>query len=50
MSKEHPLCQHTQQYGISGKLQEIVCLLAQSHVFDEGVMDKINGITSRHRK
>ena len=36
MSKAHPLCQHTQQYGISGKLEEIMCLLAQSHVFEEG--------------
>lgn len=36
MSKEHPLCQHTQQYGISSKLQEVICLLAHSHVFEEG--------------
>lgn len=36
MGKEQPLCQHTEQYGISGKLQEIICLLAQSHVFEEG--------------
>lgn len=35
MSKAHPLCQHTGQYGISGKLQEVICLLAQGHVFEE---------------
>ena len=36
MSKTHPLCQHTKSFGITGKLQEIICLLGQSGVFEEG--------------
>ena len=35
VSKKHPLCQHTKKFGISPKLQEIACLLARSHVFEE---------------
>ena len=35
LSKKHPLCQHTQRFGISGKLQEVICLLAQGQVFEE---------------
>lgn len=31
--KQHPLCQHTHCFGISARLQEIVCLLAQDFVF-----------------
>lgn len=30
------MCQHTKKFGISGKLQEVICLLAQGHVFEEG--------------
>lgn len=29
------LCEHTQHFGISSKLQEIICLLAQGYVFQE---------------
>lgn len=36
MSKSHPLCQHTEQYGITGKLQEILCLVGQDRVFEDG--------------
>jgi hypothetical protein len=36
VSKTHPLCQHTKSFGITGKLQEIICLLGQSGVFEEG--------------
>lgn len=36
MSKSHPLCQHTKEFGISAKLQEVICLLGQGHVFEEG--------------
>ena len=35
MSKTHVLCQHTQHYGISSRLQEILCLLGQGYVFEE---------------
>lgn len=33
--KEHVLCQHTKKFGMSSKLQEAVCLVAQSHVFED---------------
>lgn len=36
MSKCHPLCQHTKSFGITGKLQEIISLLGQSGVFEDG--------------
>lgn len=36
MSKPHVLCQHTEAFGITAKLQEVVCLLGQGHVFEEG--------------
>jgi len=29
------LCKHTRHFGITGKLQEILCLLAQGYVFEE---------------
>jgi len=29
------LCHHTSKFGISAKLQEIICLLAHDHVFEE---------------
>lgn len=35
ISKKHVLCKHTKHFGISGKLQEILCLLAQGYVFQE---------------
>lgn len=35
ISKKHVLCEHTKHFGISGKLQEIMCLLAQGYVFQE---------------
>lgn len=46
MSKTHPLCQHTKRFGITGKLQEIICLLGQSQVFEEGeqTLKKLMGI------
>lgn len=36
VSKTHPLSEHTSKYGITGKLQEILCLLGQGYVFEEG--------------
>lgn len=36
MSKSHPMAQHTERFGISPKLQEIICLLGQGYVFEEG--------------
>lgn len=36
MSKSHPMAQHTGHFGISPKLQEIICLLGQGYVFEEG--------------
>ena len=36
MSKSHPLCQHTEKYGITSKLQELICLVGQDQVFEEG--------------
>lgn len=35
VSKKHVLCKHTRHFGITGKLQEILCLLAQGYVFEE---------------
>jgi hypothetical protein len=35
VNKSHVLCQHTKSYGISSKLQELICLLAQDCVFEE---------------
>ena len=35
VNKLHVLCQHTGKFGISAKLQEIICLLAHDHVFEE---------------
>ena len=36
MSKTHPMAQHTDHFGISPKLQELICLLGQGYVFEEG--------------
>lgn len=36
MSKSHPMVQHTEHFGISPKLQELICLLGQGYVFEEG--------------
>jgi len=36
ISKSHVLCKHTKKFGISSKLQEIICYLASESVF-EGV-------------
>src|ERR1035438_5184913 len=46
VSKSHPLCQHTKSFGITGKLQEIMCLLGQSEVFEDGeqLLKKLLGI------
>lgn len=35
MNKSHVLSMHTEQFGISSKLQEFMCLLAQDRVFEE---------------
>ena len=35
MNKTHVLCQYTSKFGISSKLQELMCLLAHDHVFTE---------------
>jgi hypothetical protein len=35
VNKSHPLWQYTAIFGISSKLQELLCLLAQDHVFEE---------------
>jgi hypothetical protein len=46
VSKSHVLCQHTQSYGISSRLQEILCLLGQGYVFEEGeeILQQLLGI------
>ena len=46
MSKSHILCQNTKSYGISSRLQEILCLLGQGYVFEEGeeILRQILGI------
>jgi hypothetical protein len=36
MSKTHPIAQHTFRFGISSKLQELLCLVGQAYVFEEG--------------
>jgi hypothetical protein len=36
MSKSHPIAQHTSHFGISSKLQELLCLVGQAYVFEEG--------------
>lgn len=36
MSKTHPIVQHTSRFGISSKLQELLCLVGQAYVFEEG--------------
>lgn len=36
MSKTHPIAQHTSHFGISSKLQELLCLVGQAYVFEEG--------------
>lgn len=36
MSKTHPIAQHTFHFGISSKLQELLCLVGQAYVFEEG--------------
>lgn len=40
------MCQHTQSYGISSRLQEILCLLGQGYVFEEGeeILQQLLGI------
>ena len=35
VNKSHVLCQYTSKFGITSKLQEMMCLLAQSNVFEE---------------
>jgi len=46
MSKTHPIAQHTSHFGISSKLQELLCLVGQAYVFEEGseILDKTLGI------
>jgi hypothetical protein len=46
VSKAHPLCQHTKVFGITGKLQEIMSLLGQSEVFEDGeqILKKLLGL------
>lgn len=40
------MCQSTQSYGISSRLQEILCLLGQGYVFEEGeeILQQLLGI------
>ena len=47
MSKTHALCQHTRHFGISSRLQEILCLLGQAYVFEESeeVLAQLLGIS-----
>lgn len=44
--KRHVLCQNTAHFAISGKLQEVLCLLAQGYVFEqaEEVLTELLGI------
>jgi hypothetical protein len=46
VNKSHVLCQHTKKFGISSKLQEILCLLGQDCVFEDGedVLQQFLGI------
>lgn len=46
MNKTHVLCQHTENFGINSKLQEMMCLLAQDCVFEEAerMLDNFLGI------
>jgi hypothetical protein len=46
ISKNHVLCKHTQHFGITAKLQEILCLLAQGYVFQEAaeILTELLGI------
>lgn len=47
ISRQHPLCQHTHCFGITSKLQEIVCLLAQDYVFAQAaeVLTELLGLS-----
>ena len=46
VNKTHVLCRHTEKFGISSKLQEMICLLGQECVFEEGseLFEKFLGI------
>ena len=46
MSKEHPMAHSSLHFGISPKLQELICLLGQGYVFEEGeeVLNKTLGL------
>ena len=46
------LCQHTRHYGISSRLQEILCLLGQGYVFEESeeILQQLLGITISARQ
>jgi hypothetical protein len=46
------LCQNTEQYGISSRLQEIMCLLGQGYVFEEGghILSELLGIDISSRQ
>jgi hypothetical protein len=46
VSKTHVLCQHTHHYGISSRLQEMMCLLGQAYVFEESedILEQLLGI------
>ena len=46
LNKIHPLIQEASSFSISSKLQEIVCLLAQGHVFEdaENTLDSLLNI------
>ena len=46
------LCQNTEQYGISCRLQEIMCFLGQGYVFEEGehILSELLGIVISSRQ
>ena len=52
VSKTHVLCQHTRHYGISSRLQEILCLLGQGYVFEESeeILQQLLGLAVSARQ
>jgi hypothetical protein len=50
--KTHVLCRHTQSFGISSRLQKLLCLLAQGYVFEAGeeIMQQFLGIEMSARQ
>jgi hypothetical protein len=42
INKNHVLCNHTSVFGITAKMQEIICLLAQNEVFEDAQETLLN--------